>query len=75
MDYSNIVKVMETTNRDTVNAYLDTKRWIILAAGPGQDEDKSAYILYSLGWYGPADPAAPEDDTSEFPPKCKRVVE
>lgn len=70
MDYSRIIKVVEeeSVNRvKNVNKYLETGRWVILAAAPGMRDDKSAYILYSLGWYGPEDPEFPESDNSEFP--------
>ena len=56
MDYSRIIKVVEeeSVNRvKNVNKYLETGRWVILAA--------------ALGWYGPEDPEFPESDNSEFP--------
>ena len=67
MDYSDVRKVVEETDLARVQAYLDTGRWSILAVAPGQQEDKSAYILYCLGWHGPDDPEFPDEDTSEFP--------
>ncbi len=67
MDYSEIVKVVETTSSDDVNKYLATKRWCVLSVSSGRMEDGTAYHLYSLGWYGPLDPDNPEDNDSEFP--------
>lgn len=63
MDYSNIKKVAHETDPEIVNRYLATERWIILSVGPGQEPDKTAYQLYSLGWYGNYTPSV---DT-EFP--------
>ena len=67
MDYSDVRKVVEETDRARVQAYLDTGRWSILAVAPGQQEDRSAYFLYCLGWFGPDDPEFPDEDDSEFP--------
>lgn len=67
MDYSNVVKVFQSTSEDQVNTYLATQRWIILSIAPGQREDRRAYQLFALGWLGPYDPEFPENDTSEFP--------
>lgn len=63
MDTERIFKVVEETDRERVNAYLKTGRWIRLAVAPGRTEGGEPYCLYSLGWLG----AASEDDTSEFP--------
>lgn len=67
MDYSNIIKIAEETDKKRVQKYLDTKRWTILAVAPGTREDGSAYAMYSLGWWGPHDPEFPENDHTEFP--------
>ncbi|HIW17017.1 MAG TPA: hypothetical protein H9689_06090 [Firmicutes bacterium] len=67
MDYSEIVKVVEEEDVTRVNKYLKTGRWVMLGVAAGMRDDKTAYFLYSLGWYGPYDPEFPEDDTSEFP--------
>ena len=67
MDYSDVRKVVEETDINRVQVYLATKRWSILTLAPGQREDRSAYCLYVLGWYGPFDPDCPDLDHSEFP--------
>ena len=67
MDYSDVRRVVEETDPERVQVYLDTGRWGVLAVAPGQREDRSAYCLYSLGWFGPLDPELPDEDTSEFP--------
>ena len=67
MESEYFYKIVEETDVARVNKYLATKRWTVLTCAPGQREDKSAYILYSLGWWGPIDPEFPEDDHSEFP--------
>ncbi|MBD5162171.1 MAG: hypothetical protein HDT14_09195 [Oscillibacter sp.] len=66
-DYSCIVKVVQETDVDRVQKYLDTQRWVILSIAPGQLPDRTAYQLFALGWYGPYDPEFPERDHSEFP--------
>ena len=66
-DYSGILKVVQETDVERVQKYLDTKRWGILSIAPGQWSDHSAYQLFALGWYGPYDPEFPENDQSEFP--------
>ena len=52
MDYSDVKKVVETTNVNHVNAYLATDRWAILETAGGVDENGAPVILYALGWYG-----------------------
>lgn len=69
MDYSDIKKVVEETNVEIVQKYLDTGRWRVLAVAPGYREDGSAYHLYALGWYGPVDGS----DHSEFPNSEEKV--
>lgn len=51
MDYSNIVEVREVSLTKEVNNLLASKDedWILLGIAPGQDVDKSPYVLYSLG--------------------------
>lgn len=63
MDFTEFVKIQELFNSDHVNKYLATGRWKVLAVSAGQEENGSAYMLYSLGWLGPVG----DDDESEHP--------
>jgi len=67
MDFSGIEKVVEETDPNLVQKYLNTGRWVILSVAPGHRPDGTAYQLYSLGWYGPYDPDAPGSEHTEFP--------
>lgn len=69
MDYSWVKRVVELSDCNDVQTYLETGRWDILAVAPGQDDEHRPIILYSMGWYGPVDPEFPthEDAASEFP--------
>lgn len=48
MDYSDIIDVTHEHGEIGVRKLLE-KGWVILAVGPGQDEERAAYMLYSLG--------------------------
>ena len=74
MDYSEIVKVVETTSSDDVNKYLATKRWCVLSVSSGRMEDGTAYHLYSLGWYGLSIPIIRKIMTVSFPLLPRNMV-
>ncbi len=67
MDNSQVKKLVEVTEPDEANAYLNTGRWVFIGDAAGQGSTGAPYHLYSLGWLGPADPEHPEEDKSEFP--------
>ncbi len=73
-DYSSIQKVIQETDVERVQKYLDTQRWVVLSIAPGQRPDLSAYQLFALGWYGPYDPEFPDEDHSEFPLGCAEKI-
>ena len=54
MDYSNIIEVQESTHIEYVNERL-SDGWVLLGVAPGQDEERMAYIKYSIGRPCPED--------------------
>lgn len=49
MDLSEIKKVIQVTDAERAQQYLDTGLWVILSIASGQDRDLSPYQLFALG--------------------------
>ena len=54
MDYSDIIEVQESTDIEYINDRL-AGGWVLLGVAPGQDEERVAYLKYSIGRRCPED--------------------
>lgn len=54
MDYSDIIEVQESTDIEYINERL-AGGWVLLGVAPGQDEERVAYLKYSIGRHCPED--------------------
>lgn len=66
IDYTEFKKVVQETDVERVQDYLDTGLWVILSIAVGQAPDLSAYQLFALGARSP--------DAGEPPLRGKGVV-
>ena len=54
MDYIYIIEVQESTDIEYINDRV-AGGWVLLGVAPGQDEERVAYLKYSIGRRCPED--------------------